>query len=80
MEGFFRKPHTLASAKHTSITACACVFPSALTGMMDGWNFYSGIWFYPIQIKMVLGLALLVLLILLVLLVLFVFLFFHGQE
>lgn len=57
-----KKKETAAGAKYTAILAAVFVFPTAIAGLMDWWHYYKGVWFYPIQIKLTLGIALLVLL------------------
>ncbi len=57
-----KKKETAAGAKYTAILAFIFVFPVAIAGLMDWLHYYDGVWFYPIQIKLALGIALLILL------------------
>lgn len=51
-----------ATARHCTILALAGAFPTILTGFLDWQHFYGGAWIFPIKMKILLAVVLLILL------------------
>ena len=57
----FRQPGLGQTAHHCTILAGIFIIPTVLFGLMDWQHFYAGAWLFPIKIKLVLAVILIVL-------------------
>lgn len=58
----FRKNELMATIRAIFVLAFLFMFPTVFAGYMDWQHFYDGVWFFPIEIKMILAGVLFVLL------------------
>jgi mono/diheme cytochrome c family protein len=58
----FRRRNLARTARHCIILAFIWLFPTMLLGFMDWQHFYAGAWLFPIKIKLMLAVTLLILL------------------
>jgi len=57
----FQRTNLMQTARHCTILFFVLLFPVALTGYLDWQHYYAGAWLFPIRIKVVLTLGLLIL-------------------
>ena len=57
---FKRNSSLTKTAYHCIVLALIFLFPAAFLGYTDWWHFYAGVWLFPIKIKIVLTIILLI--------------------